>query len=191
VYCVMKSQAHKSDLVFGPLGLIAEDPFAGYPWTTDLAGTGLAAPHRSESPAMPANHGGVLHDDEGARPRRPESPKCHPEEAILESQTTPWGRSLVNGQLLSQGGVLLGQGCQPRLQRPPVSAFWGIPVGDCHRQGSRLLCRPGQALGVREDDRSRRLCDRAPVEHRPRRLKHRRCSHPSGLPAGQLTEMNQ
>lgn len=82
------------------------------PWTR------LATPHGLEALAVPANHSGGLHDDEGTIPLQPESPKSHPEETILGLQTSPILRPSVDGQLLTQGGVLQSQG-GPWHQRGP------------------------------------------------------------------------
>ena len=69
-----------------------------------------------EASTVPAEYGGRFDDDERAGPVRPEPMEDDPEEAIFGTKSSTPVSPLVDGELLTQGGVLQRQAC-PRHQR--------------------------------------------------------------------------
>ena len=67
---------------------------------------------------MPGDHGLGLDDNKGLLPVRPELAEQHPEGSIAASESGMRMISLVDRELLAQGGVLQGQSC-PRLENRP------------------------------------------------------------------------
>ena len=90
------------------------------PWPSSF-GPALPAPVGAKSPAVPADHGGRLDENEGPAPSRPDAPEPDPEDSIAVLQAHRPLLSLKDHQLLSEGQVLERQAPptpQPRYEGP-------------------------------------------------------------------------
>ena len=85
-------------------GALSEKGDAAYElvFATDLINRVTAAP-------LPPEDGVGGHDQEGLPPPGPDAGQPDPQEAICPPQPWPWHRSLVHGELVTQGEVLEGE----------------------------------------------------------------------------------
>ena len=70
---------------------------------------GAPGPVRAKAAPLPPEAGVGGHDHEGPPPPGPDPRQPDPQEAICPAQPGPWHRSLVHGELVTQGEVLEGE----------------------------------------------------------------------------------
>ena len=106
------------DSILTPLGMITRDTLdegdvpPGDERSTDLATARPATPKHLEAVTVPGKYRVWLDDDQGPGPVGPKPAEEDPEGAVfgLKSGTLLGTGTLVNRQLLTQGGVLQSQG---------------------------------------------------------------------------------
>jgi hypothetical protein len=109
------------------------------------ASSGPPAPVGRPPPAMPAEHGRGLHDEQGPSPSGHPPTGENPEPPIAGTQPGAGRPALQHDQLLTQAQILGDQvrsGCEPCRDRPPCPPDHADPPSALDLTG--VFHRPGQ-----------------------------------------------